>query len=167
MCLLVHSAAPIKNSIMTHFLKILCPFHFFAEGRSHDAGILRRSGLYNDLQVHCNTPNGQPLCIYGDVAYPLRPHLQTPYRHNNQTPDEILFNTSMSKVRVSVEWVFGEIADYFAFIDFKKNLKIGLSEVGTMYQICALLRNAMTCLYGSTTSSFMELDPPALEEYFV
>ena len=27
-CLLVHSAAPIKNSLMTRFLKILCPFHF-------------------------------------------------------------------------------------------------------------------------------------------
>ena len=72
----------------------------------------------------------------------------------------------MSSVRVSVEWVFGEIAEYFAFIDFKKNLKIALSEVGTMYIVCALLRNARTCLYGSSTSRFMEVDPPSLEEYF-
>ena len=72
----------------------------------------------------------------------------------------------MSSVRVSVEWVFGEILQYFAFVDYKKNQKIALSEVGAMYTTCALLRNAMTCLYGSSTSSFFELDPPSLEEYF-
>ena len=42
----------------------------------------------------------------------------------------------MSSVRVSVEWVFGEIAGYFAFVDFKKNQKIGLSEIGRMYKVC-------------------------------
>ena len=42
-----------------------------------------------------------------------------------------------------MKWVFGEIAGYFAFIDFKKNQKIGLQQVGTMYITCALLRNAI------------------------
>ena len=50
-------------------------------------------------------------------------HLQTPYKGNNLTNDQKAFNTAMSKVRVSVEWVFGEIAGYFAFIDFKKKIK--------------------------------------------
>ena len=58
------------------------------------------------------------------------------------------------------------MAQYFAFIDFKKNLKIAISEVGTMNILCALLYNARTCLYGSSTSRFMEVDPPSLEEYF-
>ena len=80
--------------------------------------------------------------------------------------EEKAFNIAMSKVRVSVEWVFGEIVEYFAFVDFKKNQKIGLQEVGTMYITCALLQNAMTCLYGSSTSTFMGLHPPSLEEYF-
>ena len=73
---------------------------------------------------------------------------------------------SLQSIRVSVEWVFGEIVEYFAFVDFKKNQKIGLQEVGTMYITCALLQNAMTCLYGSSTSTFMGLHPPSLEEYF-
>lgn len=30
----------------------------------------------------------------------------------------------MSKVRVFVEWVFGDIINYFKFLDFKKNLKV-------------------------------------------
>ena len=106
---------------------------FIIEGKSHDAGILRRSHLLDELERNCNTEYGDPLCIYGDSAYPERMHLQTPYKGNNLNNDQKAFNTAMSKVRVSVEWVFGEIAGYFAFIDFKKNKKIGLQQVGTMY----------------------------------
>ena len=36
-----------------------------------------------------------------------------------------------------------------------------------MYVVCALLRNPFTCLYGNQTSTFFELDPPSLQEYFV
>ena len=75
-------------------------------------------------------------------------------------------NHSMSSVRSSVEWVFGDIINYFKFLDFKNNLKIGLSQVGKMYIVCAILHNALTCLYGNTTSQFFDLDPPSLEDYF-
>ena len=30
----------------------------------------------------------------------------------------------MSSARVSVKWVFGDIINYFKFLDFRKNLKI-------------------------------------------
>jgi hypothetical protein len=83
------------------------------------------------------------------------------------TPEMEEFNKSMSSVRVAVEWIFGDIINYFKFLDFKKNLKIGLSQIGKMYIVGALLRNALTCLYGNTTSKFFELDPPTLEEYFM
>ena len=48
----------------------------------------------------------------------------------------------MSKVRVLVEWIFGDVVNYFKFLDFKKNLKICLSSVGKMYITCALMHNA-------------------------
>ena len=82
------------------------------------------------------------------------------------TDDQKLFNSSMSKVREVVEWVFGDIVTYFAFLDYKKNLKIGLSPIGKMYSVCALLRNALTCLYGSTTSTYFDVQPPRLHDYF-
>ena len=72
----------------------------------------------------------------------------------------------MSKVRVSVEWVFGDIINYFAFMDFKKNLKIGLTSVGKMYITCALLHNARTCLYHNSTTDFFGIDPPSIDNYF-
>ena len=82
------------------------------------------------------------------------------------TEDEEAFNKTMSKARVSVEWVFGEIASFVAFVDIKKNQKIALSIVRTMYKVCAMRRNARTCLYGSSTSEAFTLSPPSLEEYF-
>lgn len=128
--------------------------------------MLRMSGLLDQLTNHSFNTRGDPLCIYGDPAYPLRVHLMAPYRTVNITPDQANFNSSMSTVRVGVEWVFGDITNFFTFLDFKRNLKIGLSPVGTMYSTCALLRNAYTCLYSSNTSTFFDVTPPTIQEYF-
>ena len=108
---------------------------------------------------------GSQCAIYGDPAYPLRAHLQAPFRNRVLTPQMQAYNSAMSEVRSSVEWLFGDIINYFKFLDFKKNLKIGLSSVGKMYVVCALLRNVLTCLYGNQTE-FFELDPPSLQDYF-
>ena len=129
--------------------------------------MLADSRLLDHLQLFAHSPLGNPFCLYGDPANPLRMHLQAPFRDRALTPLMVDFNKAMSTVRESVEWLFNDIATCFKFIDFKKNLKIGLSSVGKMYVVCALLRNALTCLYGNQTSTFFELDPPSLQEYFV
>ena len=130
--------------------------------------MLAMSGLLEQLEEHSFSPEGAALCIYGDPAYPHRIHLQRPFaRQLALTPEQQAFNQSMSQVRIAVEWVFGDIINYFKFLDFKKNLKIGLSSVGKFYVVSSLLRNALTCLYGNTTSAFFGMDPPTLNEYFV
>ncbi len=90
------------------------------EGRRHDSAMLAMSDLLPQLEQHSFSPDGQALCIYGDPVYPLRVHLQSPFRRAPLTPEQQLFNESMSQVRVSVEWVFGDVVNYFKFIDFKK-----------------------------------------------
>ena len=137
------------------------------EGKKHDAGMLADSGLLHDLQRFAVAPTGQLFSVYGDPAYPLRVQLQGPFKNAVLTPQIQAYNTAMSRVRMSVEWLFGDITSYFKFIDFKKDLKLYLSSVGKMYVVCAILRNALTCLYGNQTSSFFDLDPPTLQEYFV
>ena len=128
--------------------------------------MLAESSLLYDLERHAFSTGGQPLCIYGDPAYPLRVHLQGPLKGAALTPHMEMFNGSVSSVRVSVEWLFGDILNYLKFLDFKKNLKVGLRNIGKTYVVCALMRNAVTCLYGYQTSEFFELDPPSLQEYF-
>lgn len=121
--------------------------------------MLRDSQLYQSLERFDFNPLGQPMCLYGDPAYPLRLHLQKPYRNVVLTPAMQAYNKAMSNVRSSVEWLSGDIINYFKFMDLKKNLKIGMSCVGKMYVVCALFRNALTCLYGNQTSQYFELDP--------
>ena len=128
--------------------------------------MLAESNLLQNLENHAFSPTGEPMCLYGDPAYPLRLQLQAPFRQHQLTPEMVAYNKSMSSVRVSVEWIFGDIVNYFKFMDFKENLKVGLSQVGKMYIVAAVLRNALTCLYGYETSQFLEVDPPTLQEYF-
>ena len=89
-----------------------------------------------------------------------------PYQHPNLTEDESNFNSLMSSVRVEVEWVFGDIVNYFKSLDFKKNLMIGLSPVGKMYSVCALFHNCWACLYGNNSAQYFGLQPPMIQEYF-
>ena len=76
------------------------------------------------------------------------------------------FSKVMSQIRVSVEWLFGDIVNYFKFLDFKKNLKTEMSSIGKLYLVSALLQNAITCLYENNISELSDLQPPSLQYYF-
>ena len=128
--------------------------------------MLADSGLFRDLEQYAFSTTREPMPLCGDPAYPLRVHLQVPYRGAGITPEMEMYNKAMSAVRISVEWLFGDIVNYFKFLDFKKNLKLSLSAVGKMYVVCAILRNALTCMYTNSTSEYFALDPPTIEVYF-
>ncbi|KAK3283032.1 hypothetical protein CYMTET_9255 [Cymbomonas tetramitiformis] len=83
----------------------------------------------------------------------------------NLTPAEKMLNKFMSSCREAVEWAFGKVLQYQAYLDFKKNLKILLSPVSNQYKAGVLVTNMHTCLYGCTSSRYFDCDPPTLEEY--
>ena len=136
------------------------------EGRRHDSAMLARSGLLQMLQHYSIAQDGSILCIYGNPTYPLRPQLQRPFRSAQKTPLQKAWNKAMSSVRVSAEWVFGDVINYYKCLDFCKNLKIQLSTAGKMYIVCPLLQNARSCFYGNSTSSFFDCNPLSIQEYF-
>ena len=129
------------------------------EGKKHDAFMLGVSGLAEKLG-RFQRPNGEPHIIYGDPAYRLTSNILAPFRGVRLIDDQQEFNSRMSKLRVPVEWGFSKICQLFAFLDFKKNLKILLQPIGKYYLVAAVLANCHTCLYGSQTSTFFGLDPP-------
>ncbi|KAK7106300.1 uncharacterized protein [Littorina saxatilis] len=135
-------------------------------GRRHDAALLNASGLLDHMERHYNI-NGQPLCIYGDPAYPQRPHLYRPFLGHNLTPQQQQFNTDMSSVRQVVEFGFGKVVENWAFLDYKKNLKLFLSPVGKLYHVGAILTNCLTCMYPAHGGlvNYFEIDPPSIDEY--
>ena len=134
------------------------------EGRRHDAFMLGVSGLPDQLR-RFQTPTGEPYVVYGDPAYGLAHNIIGPFRRAPIADDEEAFNTEMSKVRTCVEWGFGKICLNFAYLDFKRSLKVLLQPVGKYYLVASILINCHTCLYGSQTSTFFNLDPPSLKTY--
>ena len=137
------------------------------EGKRHDSGMLADSRLLHELELHSFDTVGRPLCIYGNPAYPLRVHLQCGFKGAHLTRDQEVWNAKMSSVRTSVEWIFGDIINFFKFLNFKKNLKIGLTPVGKMCILCSVLHNARCCFYGTITSKYFNCEPPLIEEYFI
>jgi hypothetical protein len=75
-------------------------------------------------------------------------------------------NWLMSKIRVAIEWTFGEIVMLYKFVDFKKGQKLGESPVEKHYVVAVLLANCHVCLYGAGThNEYFDCDPPNLDDY--
>ena len=98
--------------------------------------------------------NGQVLCLFGDPAYPMMRHLQSPFNVAHLNQQQRNLNKSMSQVRATVEWVFGHVIIYFKHMDFKKHLKLGLICVGKTYRVSGIFTNAHTGLYKKNLSAF-------------
>ncbi|KAK5648198.1 hypothetical protein RI129_003090 [Pyrocoelia pectoralis] len=163
-----------KRTHCVKYQSVICPDGLIIslkgayEGRRHDAGIFRESGLYQELEENVVFVGaGERFVLYGDQAYGLQELLIRPYTEHEIGIDQLRqdFNNHMRVLRVSVEWGFGKILQLFAFLDFKKNQKLLLQNVEAMYKVGMILTNCHTCLYGSETSAYFNVDPPALEEY--
>ena len=127
--------------------------------------------MYEQLEQHARFPNGNSYVIYGDSAYGIRELLLSPFPNTRHVRDEEErrmqqgFNHRMSIVRQCVEWGFAKVIRDFAFLDFKKNQKLLLQDLGVMYKTGVLLSNCLTCLYSSEASQFFNINPPTLEQY--
>ena len=94
-------------------------------------------------------------------------HLQGPFKHGVPTPQMEEYNAAISAVRSSVEWLLGMWLIFLSSMTSKKNLKLFLNCVGKLYLVSGILRNAVTtCLYGNLTSTYFDLPPPRLDDYF-
>lgn len=159
-----------KRTHCVKYQSIMCPDGIIAHlwgplaGHRHDSGMLRESGII-PLLADVRDNNNNSYYVYTDPGYPLMDGLIKPYGGAAITPQQAQFNKSMSTVRECVEWGFGKVVSLWAFVDFKKNIKLFLSPIGKWYIVAVLLTNCHTCLYGSETSHFFHLDPPSLHDY--
>ena len=87
--LIGHLYGPVGRYILKHPIQvvrhnfiILELFSFFSqrEGCTMHVRMLAVSGLYEDLENFAFCPADREMCLYGDPAYPLRIHLQAPFR---------------------------------------------------------------------------------------
>ena len=90
------------------------------EGKKQDGSMLADSQLLTYFSQYAVFSTRQAMCLYDDPAYSLRVNFMAPFRNGVMTPQMEEFNKCMSGVRVSMEWLFGDIIQYFKFMDLKK-----------------------------------------------
>ena len=114
-----------------HCLKyqgIMCPDGIIAQmkgpwiGSRNDCGMLNESQLIDILSAHFNAGD-IPIVLYGDPIYSFTSHIWSGFKGARLTEGEEQFNKTLSSVRESVEWGFGKVITYFAWLDFAKNQK--------------------------------------------
>jgi nuclease HARBI1 len=134
------------------------------EGRRHDWTLYCRSGIDSQLEEKLMV-NGIQFCIYGDSGYNLRPYMEVPYQGSNLSEEQKSLNKAMSAIRITVEWIFKEVKQYWSTMDYKRKLRVGEFPVGALYIAAMLLTNLRNCIYPNPTAQYFSCRPPTLEEY--
>ncbi|DAZ95307.1 TPA: hypothetical protein N0F65_006560, partial [Lagenidium giganteum] len=94
-------------------------------GTRHDAFLLATSTLRDEMRA-LPTSGSTRYIIYGDPAYSRNDCIISSFQGSTLNDDQLTFSKRMSKVRVSVEWVFGDVVRHWAFTDFVKKQKLHL-----------------------------------------
>ena len=71
----------------------------------------------------------------------------------------------MSSCRECIEWDYGDVGKMWAFVDYKKILKLRRMAVGPMYLVALILRNAHNTMNGCYTCEFFDMAPLSFEEW--
>jgi len=139
-----------KRKHALKFQNLLTPdglfFHFFGpvEGRRHDMTLYHESGMDATL-ADALIVGGEQYYLYGDVAYMMRPWLQTAFE-GILSPDQDAHNNAMKVPRTAVEWGFKDVKQVCSSLDFPRKLKIREGPVGLLYKTGALVWNLRCCV---------------------
>jgi len=146
-------------------------FHMWPaeSGRRGDLFTLGTSNINGKVSA-CQVGRPAQCTMYGDSIYPIMSHLRRRHQAVDggaNTARHAEENEAMKKVRVSIEWNYGQTSNLFRYIDWRYNGKVlaGGSNISQCYLIATLLKNFHICLYGCQTSNEFDCQPPPLETY--
>ena len=134
------------------------------EGRRHDWFMFPCSGLESNFGSILHIREKQYV-LFGDSGYNWRHFMEFTFQGSNLNVNQSAFNFSMSKVRVTVEWIFKEVKLYFPVCDTKRKMKLGESPVGLLYLGTMLMCNLHNSCYPNQISRYFGVTPPSLQEY--
>lgn len=133
-------------------------------GRRHDEYMVTASQV-NERMRDCQAGNLLQYKLMGDKAYTVRSHIGRPFVGNDLSPEQVGFNLSLSRLRVSVEHIFGKMKVMSAPVTWKAEMKLFASPVGRYFVNAAILANCHTCLNGSVVGQYFDCDPPSIHDY--
>ncbi len=136
-------------------------------GRLSDLDTLRLSQINTRLR-DLQAGQEDQFKLYGDAIYPVMTHLRKRHQNRPNTAAQIRENNVMKKLRITIEWDYGNTINLFKYVNFHENGKVllaGGSNIAVCYFIASFLRNCHVCLYHCQTSKYYNVAPPALYYY--
>lgn len=120
-------------------------------GKQSDGGTFLASHLHEFIasgdikfpepEMLPNTNVQAPFIMLADEAYPLLPHLMTPYKRNTLTPRRKNFNNRLSRARKTVECAFGILYAKWRILSKELETEVELTEM--MIKCICVLHNTI------------------------
>jgi hypothetical protein len=83
--------------------------------------------------------------VLGDLVYPTNDVMISIFKGLHVPPASVAFNAVMCPIWTSVEWGYEKVVCYWAFLDFKKQMKIQQCGLLPMWHLAVFLTNCLTC----------------------
>lgn len=133
-------------------------------------GLRNHWSLYISIKIEEELPNilqvdERRYCIYGDSRYDRRWFMQVQFRSDVLNSAQSSFNLAVSKVRVTVEWIFKEVKMYFQTVEFKREMKVRQALLGALYICSMLIFNFRNAIYPNHVSQYLDFHLSLLEDY--
>jgi hypothetical protein len=134
-------------------------------GSVSDSTMMHDSAVLADLNEIARFYNYQfGLC--GDPAHPQSPVMHKPFMTGGRvTIQQRMYNHLGARMRVTVEWKFGDLQQYWRCLTEWKQLRILAMPVPRHMRVGMFLTNCANCHYPNRTEKYFECAPPTLDEY--
>lgn len=133
--------------------------------RLHDSDLVRAARLEQRLSQFC-IHHGEDYKLYGDPAFAKSRFIEKPFQRTVAAATDLVYNTAMSHVRVTVEQAIGHVTQHFSAMDFVRTERPGNGEVGKKYLVACFLKNVLTCVReGNQVSEYFGCKPPSLRVF--
>ena len=92
------------------------------EGKRYDSRMLADSAILPLLQQYSVNQIGNQLCLYGDLAYPPRPQLQTSLSNPQLNPQKLHITLSLVKQELGLSGYLETLQTFLNFLTSKITL---------------------------------------------
>lgn len=125
--------------------------------RRHDMHLL------GDTDMNSKLEEVTDFMCFGDSAYP---HMSRITSRNNLDEFEDI-NRALNGCRISIEWMFRDIAVFWKLVAMKDILKLldGFINCDNLIDLCFIFNNAHNCMNGNETAQWFGLKPPTFPVY--
>ena len=105
--------------------------------------------------------------LYGDPAYPMSPVLSKPFVSGATiTVGQRIYNYYGARARVTVEWYFGDLKQYWSTVCHWKLFRLHAVPCPRYMRVAAFFTNCLNCHFPNRGEKYFDCKPPSMPAYF-